>query len=84
MYASDYLNTQADIYIAETVEKMHSDEKDENPVPLECRELNEAAILCHQERKDWRPCQQLLRQFAACLQAYSTQDSSQRNCDLTR
>lgn len=43
------------------------EEEDDNVVPIACRDLNDAAIRCHQDAKDWRPCQQLLRQLAECL-----------------
>lgn len=35
-----------------------------------CRELNDELILCHDQYKDWRRCQELLGKFKECLAQY--------------
>lgn len=37
------------------------------PIPAECQELNDGVLLCHDEHKDWRKCQELVKKFRDCI-----------------
>lgn len=39
----------------------------ESQIPKQCQALNEAVLLCHDEHKDWRKCQELLIAFRECI-----------------